>query len=287
WTEPVNLGAEVNSEGRELYYRLYENTGMASYTSTKNSDGYGDIRMVAPKDFVPSEPVVMQTQQVEQEVATEVASVEEIREQEQEEPEGIRVFGTITNAKTGETVPATITFTGAGGEQAVTAYDAGYEYYVSSPANYQVVIEASGYVSAMEKLDVTDYSMKTLEMNFKMQPVERGTKVNLSNVLFVQSKTDLLPESFPELDVVVEFLKNNPSVFIELAGHTDNRGVARDNVELSQARVEKVKAYLVSKGISEKRITGKGYGGSQPVASNDKEDTRKLNRRVEFIIKRL
>lgn len=287
WTEPVNLGVEVNSEGRELYYRLYENTGMASYTSTKNSDGYGDIRMVAPKDFVPSEPVVMQTQQVEQEVATEVASVEEIREQEQEEPEGIRVFGTITNAKTGETVPATITFTGAGGEHAVTAYDAGYEYYVSSPANYQVVIEASGYVSAMEKLDVTDYSMKTLEMNFKMQPVERGTKVNLSNVLFVQSKTDLLPESFPELDVVVEFLKNNPSVFIELAGHTDNRGVARDNVELSQARVEKVKAYLVSKGISEKRITGKGYGGSQPVASNEKEDTRKLNRRVEFIIKRL
>ena len=281
WTEPVNLGAEVNSAGRELFYRLYENTGVASYTSTLNSDGYGDIRMLSPKDFVPSEPVVMATEQDEQEVAIEV----EI--QEQEEPEGTKVFGTITNAKTGERIPATITFTGAGGEHDVSANGAGYEYYVSSPAKYQVVIEASGYVSAMEKLDITDYSMKALEMNFQMQPVERGTKVNLRNVLFVQSKTDLLPESFPELDVVVEFLEKNPTVFIELAGHTDNRGVARDNVELSQARVEKVKAYLVSKGISEKRITGKGYGGSQPIADNEQEDTRKLNRRVEFTIKRL
>jgi outer membrane protein OmpA-like peptidoglycan-associated protein len=96
-----------------------------------------------------------------------------------------------------------------------------------------------------------------------------------------------LPESFPELDVVVSFLKENPGVSIELAGHTDNRGVHRDNVELSQARVEKVKAYLVSKGISDNRISGKGYGGSHPIASNDQEETRKLNRRVEFVIKRL
>lgn len=282
WTEPVNLGAEVNSAGRELYYRLYENSGMAWYTSTTNSDGYGDIRMVAPRDFVPTEePVVMQTEQVEREVA------EVVETQEQEVPEGTRVFGSITNAKTGETIPATITFTDAAGKHTVAAGDSGYEYYVSAPANYQVVIEATGYVSAMEKLDISDYSMKTLEMNFKMQPVERGTRVNLRNVLFVQSKTDLLPESFPELDVVVEFLEKNPTVFIELAGHTDNRGVARDNVELSQARVEKVKAYLVSKGIGEKRISGKGYGGSQPIASNEKEDTRKLNRRVEFTIKKL
>lgn len=282
WTEPVNLGAEVNSPGRELFYRVHENTGMASYTSTTNSDGYGDIRMVAARDFVPVEPVVIQPEQVEQDVASDV----EI--QEQAEPEGTRVFGTVTNAKTGESIPAMITFSGAGGEHAVPANgSSGYEYYVSNPLNYQVVIEASGYVSTMEKLDITDYSMKTLEMNFKMQPVERGTKVNLRNVLFVQSKTDLLPESFPELDVVVEFLQKNPTVFIELAGHTDNRGIARDNVELSQARVEKVKAYLVSKGVSEKRITGKGYGGSQPIAGNEKEDTRKLNRRVEFTIKRL
>ncbi len=279
WSEPVNLGAEVNSSGRELFYRLYENTGVASYTSTMNSDGYGDIRMHTPKDFVPSaEPMAVQP-------AAEVIAEE--KTQEDEAPEGTRVFGTITDAKTGEAISATITFTDAGGKHVVAADDSGYAFYVSSPTDYRVVIEADGYVSAMEKLDITDYSMKTLEMNFRMQPLERGTKVNLRNVLFVQSKTELLPESFPELDVVVDFLQKNPTVAIELAGHTDNRGVARDNIELSQARVERVKAYLVSKGISEKRITGKGYGGSHPIASNAQEDTRKLNRRVEFIIKRL
>lgn len=280
WSDAVNLGAEINSEGRELFYRRYENTGIASYTSTKNSDGYGDIRISTPADFVPGEPVV-----TTQTVPTELAMEEEPKEQEV--PEGIKVFGTITNAKTGERIPAKVTFTGSDGEQVVAAEGAGYEFYVSNPANYRLVIEASGYISAIEKLDVSDYSMETLEMDFQLQPVERGTKVNLKNVLFVQSKTDLLAESYPELDVVVEFLKNNPTISIELAGHTDNRGVARDNVELSQARVEKVKAYLVSKGISEKRISGKGYGGSRPIVSNEDEETRKLNRRVEFIIKRL
>src|SRR5690606_1347948 len=105
---------------------------------------------------------------------------------------GTRVFGTVTNARTGERIPAMVTFTGSGGKHAVAADDSGYVFYVSNPADYRVVIEAPGYLSAMEKLDITDYSMKTLEMNFRMQPLERGATVNLRNVLFVQSKTELL-----------------------------------------------------------------------------------------------
>jgi len=275
WSEPVNLGPEVNTSGRDLYYRLYENNGTAFYTSTLNSDGYGDVRMVAPSDYTPPEQMPVVEEQVE-EVAEPVAST----------ADGVRVFGTVTDSRTGEGVPATLTFTTESGEKAIKAGDAGYEFLATPPASYRVVITAPGYISSMEKLDVTDFSQPSLEMNFRMQPVERGTTVNLRNVLFVQSKTDLLPESYEELDVVVEFLKSNPTVAIELAGHTDNRGVPSANVELSQARVEKVKAYLVSKGISEKRITGKGYGGSRPIASNDDEETRKLNRRVEFTIKR-
>ncbi len=275
WSTPVNLGPEVNTSGRDLYYRLYESSGTAFYTSTLNSDGYGDIRMVAPRDYTPPEevPVVEDQDAVVAEplVATENA---------------VRVFGTVTDTRTGQTVPATLTFTSEAGDRTISAGDSGYEFLATPPERYRVVITAPGYISTMEKLDVTDFSQGALEMNFRVQPVERGTTVNLRNVLFVQSKTDLLPESFAELDVVVEFLKSNPSVAIELAGHTDNRGVPKANVELSRARVEKVKAYLVSKGISEKRITGKGYGGSHPIASNDDEETRKLNRRVEFTIKR-
>ena len=281
WSEPVNLGPEINSAGRELFYRHYEAIGKSYYTSTTNSDGYGDIRIFVGKDFEPTEPVAMQVT-----VDPEPVPEEHLQEPASE-PEGIKVFGKITDAKTGEPVQATVTFAGASREQEITSSHSGYEYYVGSPADYRIIIKANGYISAMERLDVTDYTMKSLEMNFQMQPLERGTTVNLRSVLFVQSKTELLPESFPELDVVVSFLKENPGVSIELAGHTDNRGVHRDNVELSQARVEKVKAYLVSKGISDNRISGKGYGGSHPIASNDQEETRKLNRRVEFVIKRL
>jgi outer membrane protein OmpA-like peptidoglycan-associated protein len=96
--------------------------------------------------------------------------------------------------------------------------------------------------------------------------------------------TRLLEESYPELNVIVEFLKNNPKVEIELNGHTDNKGDAKKNLILSQQRVEKVKSYLVSKGISSRRIKGKGFGGSKPIATDDSEEARKLNRRVEFVI---
>ena len=83
---------------------------------------------------------------------------------------------------------------------------------------------------------------------------------------------------------VVSFLKVNPKVEILLSGHTDNRGIVEHNLRLSQKRVERVKAYLVSNGISSRRIAGKGLGGSKPIAANDTEETRRLNRRVEFVI---
>jgi outer membrane protein OmpA-like peptidoglycan-associated protein len=78
----------------------------------------------------------------------------------------------------------------------------------------------------------------------------------------------------------------NPKVKIELMGHTDGRGVHADNVKLSQQRVNKVKEYLVSKGVDASRISGKGFGGSKPIASNNTEESRKMNRRVEFVIKK-
>ena len=76
----------------------------------------------------------------------------------------------------------------------------------------------------------------------------------------------------------------NPDIEIELAGHTDNRGSQKLNLELSEQRVQVVKKYLAEKGVKEKRVNGQGYGGAKPIASNASEETRKLNRRVEFTI---
>jgi outer membrane protein OmpA-like peptidoglycan-associated protein len=147
-----------------------------------------------------------------------------------------------------------------------------------------VQVDAQGYINLSEKLNIQSVEMSALELNFKLQPIEIGAVVNLKSVLFEIGTTTLLEESYSELNVVVDFLKTNPKVEIELEGHTDNRGDAKKNLELSQQRVDKIKSYLVSKGISGRRIKGKGFGGSRPIATNDSEEARRLNRRVEFRI---
>jgi outer membrane protein OmpA-like peptidoglycan-associated protein len=203
------------------------------------------------------------------------------------EEKALNIHGKIVSAKTGDALPAKISFSSPSGDsREIRSTLDGYSVEVPA-SEYSVRIEASGYVSALEKLDVRNFEMPDLEMNFRLQPVEVGTMVNLKNVLFAQGKTDILPESFAELDLVVNFLKENPKVRIELMGHTDGRGVPADNLKLSQERVNKVKDYLVSKGIDSRRISGKGYGGTRPVASNDTEESRRMNRRVEFVIRKL
>jgi outer membrane protein OmpA-like peptidoglycan-associated protein len=282
WSEPVNLGGAFNTEGRELFYRPYENSGYSVYASTKNSDGYGDIKI-----FLSDEPQKVDTTRFLQEIAVDTAlQIVEVPRDPNEDKK-VRVYGKVSNSKTGEFIAATVYFSAPHLSIEIAARETtGYSLSVPSTDEYAVRIESVGFVSIMEKLDINTYEMKELEMNFKLQPVEIGTTVNLKDVLFEQGKTTLLSTSYPELDLVVSFLKSNPKVRIELSGHTDNRGIPAQNVKLSQARVDKVKTYLVSKGIAGRRISGKGYGGAKPIASNDVEETRQLNRRVEFTIKK-
>lgn len=117
-----------------------------------------------------------------------------------------------------------------------------------------------------------------------LNPLTVGSTVNLESVLFRRGTPEVLPESFEELDAVVELMNENPSLQIELGGHTDNRGNPVANLRLSEARVEAVKEYLVAQGINADRIAGKGYGGERPIADNEDEELRKLNRRVELKI---
>jgi len=282
WSEPVNLGAGFNTEGRELSYRVYEGAGYSLYTSTTNSDGYGDIQVYLSDEPFRKDSTVLMVKNV----PDTITKIVEIPREPAAEMR-VRIYGKVTNAKTGEPIVARVYFNAPSENQTANALVSGYNIQLPSTNNYSVKIEATGFISAIEKLDIQTYELKDLEMNFRLQPVEIGTTVNLNDVLFEQGKTNLLPQSYPELDVIVSFLNSNPGVKIELGGHTDNRGIPSQNVKLSQARVEKVKAYLVSKGVQGKRISGKGYGGSKPVASNDTEETRQLNRRVEFTIKKL
>ena len=123
-----------------------------------------------------------------------------------------------------------------------------------------------------------------IERDLYLSPIEVGKSITLKNVFFVRSKADLLPDSYSELDRLAKVLTDNPELKIEISGHTDNVGDPALNVKLSEDRVATIKNYLTGKNISAKRLSGKGYGGSKPIASNATEETRKLNRRVEFII---
>jgi OmpA-OmpF porin, OOP family len=286
WSDPVNLGTSVNTDGRELYFRDYESLGYSLVTTTKNSDGYGDIKMSKyrePEEI--KEPIIVQ-KPVADSSLTAYSGPELFRTESKAKPGALAIRGKIINVKTGESIPARIVFISNDTTWARSSGDGTYQAILPAFQKYQVTVESKGFVSAMDKIDGHLIDMNEMEMNFHLQPVEIGTTVNLKNVLFVQTKTELLPESYDELDLVVSFLKNNPNVKIELSGHTDNRGVHSDNVRLSQERVNAVKRYLVSKGVDGKRVTGKGYGGTKPIASNDTEENRQMNRRVEFTIKK-
>ncbi|MBT1696770.1 OmpA family protein [Fulvivirgaceae bacterium PWU4] len=289
WSAPVNLGPGVNSEGRELYFKLTpEDDGTAMFTSTHNSNGYGNLMLYrtsnpVKKDTVPLASLPEDTTVTLVEMKPDTATAAPLPDNLDK---SVKVYGKVTNSKTGEPIQATIAFAGPALPVTATSSAEGYNILVPAAQQYNVTIEAQGFISTMENLDINAYEMRELEMNFTLQPVEIGTTVNLKNVLFAQTKSDILPESYRELDLVVTFLQSNPNVRIELAGHTDNRGIHTDNIKLSQQRVNKVKEYLVSKGVDPKRISGKGYGGTKPIASNDTEQSRKMNRRVEFTIKK-
>ena len=111
-----------------------------------------------------------------------------------------------------------------------------------------------------------------------------GKTTQLRALQFVQSKTELLPDAQPALEQLLQFMQSQPTAEIELSGHTDNQGDFDQNLALSKQRVDVIKAYLVSNGIAANRITTRGYGPTRPIASNNSEATRQLNRRVEMIV---
>lgn len=100
---------------------------------------------------------------------------------------------------------------------------------------------------------------------------------------FEYNKDKIRPESFPILDAVVEVLQKNPDIRIEVQGHTDNRGGAAYNKNLSNRRAASVRKYLVSHGVPSERLTSIGYGFDRPIVDNSTDQNRALNRRVQFI----
>ncbi|HET6995967.1 MAG TPA: OmpA family protein, partial [Chitinophagaceae bacterium] len=130
-------------------------------------------------------------------------------------------------------------------------------------------------------LGADEFYSEPFKVNVKFEAARTYT---LDNVHFDFGKASLRSESFAELEELVSYLQHKENIKIEIAGHTDNVGKETDNLKLSQQRAETIRNYLIKKGIQPARVLAKGYGASQPIADNDSDEGRQLNRRTEVKI---
>lgn len=195
--------------------------------------------------------------------------------------------GKVFDKKTGNQISARLDVALRGGERAPMRIQAGggaYQQEIGDLGWYIITASAEGYLNTVDSVWINDRDVTPVTKDIVLQPIEVGVTVRLKNIYFDFDKTTLKNESFPELDKVVDFLKQNSSVEIEISGHTDNKGSDDYNQTLSQGRSEAVVSYLISQGIDGSRLTAHGYGESKPIDTNDSEEGRANNRRVEFTV---
>ena len=201
------------------------------------------------------------------------------------------IRGNIRDAISGAGITAQIQVTNTATNQLVfedwnDVQDASFLATLPLGANYAVHIQKPGYLFYSEQYDLQLESLKDEEFyrEVKLSPIAIGTSAALRNVYFNSNEANLLPASLNELQKLVQFLKLNPQVSIELSGHTDHTGSPKHNLELSLKRAQAVQRYLIEQQIPAARIQAQGYAATQPLASNETEDGKRMNRRTEFKI---
>lgn len=162
------------------------------------------------------------------------------------------------------------------------------EFIVALPKNkdFALLCEYEGYFffSKNYSLDKLTASTDGYHIDVPMLPIKSGYKFVLENIFFDVNKFDLKPESVAELEKLKEILTKNPTLKIELGGHTDSDGDDKSNQILSENRAKAVVNWLVQNGIDKSRLTYKGYGESKPIVPNDTVENKAKNRRTEVTI---
>lgn len=259
WSVPLNLGKPLNTSGRDDYFTI-GGSGEIGYLSAYESNGKNsDIYEVEiPEEMRPSPTVVIE--------------------------------GVVTNAKTKALVGAYVMVEDVNTGELIAinkSNSATGKYLVVLPAGktYSVSANKEGFFFHSELFDVPKESkFQTIKKDIELKPIEKGAKIVINNIFFETGKATLSPQSNVELEKAVDLLKTNPTMTIEVGGHTDNVGDDAYNMKLSHDRSKSVREYLVKAGIASERVQAKGYGESNPIATNDTEDGRKANRRTEFVI---
>lgn len=210
-------------------------------------------------------------------------------------PEDVRplrtrwLLGTVTDAVTGQGLPTAIELKNVRtGEllQRIVTDETGH-YLVTLPVGeaYSFTVNRKGYLYYSDRFDLSSQQAdSSYEKNIALQPIRINSSLELKNILYETNSFQLNPASYVELDKLVQLLKDNASLKVQINGHTDNVGKPADNLLLSTNRAKAVVAYLVSKGIDTGRLTAKGFGSTKPLADNTTEAGRAKNRRTELVV---
>lgn len=288
WGEPQNLGYPVNSPSDEIAFVINANGKRAYYSSTQDG-GFGERDIYVVTMLGPEKPMILNTEDI---------LVSNVKKPESEvviEPKipvstnQLTLFkGRILDSLTKKPIGANILMIDNELNQEIGAYISDKlsgKFLVTLPSgkNYNVTVKADGYLFQSVNFDIPpggDYQV--IEKDILLNKVSVGMVIVLNNIFFDNDKYSLRKESEAELENLFKLLTDNPTLRIEISGHTDNRGSASHNQELSENRAHAVVNYLIKKGIAISRLEFKGYGLTKPIASNLTESGRQLNRRTEF-----
>ena len=259
WSKPKNIGYPINSPDDELGFFVSTDGARGFFASNKyNGKGGWDLYGFELYDGARPEKVLFIKGTVKSESTTE--------------PIKARIeLKNLENRKVSQIPMDTVT----GNYVAVAPFN----------SDYIMTVKKEGHVYESKYISKVDSVFKMMHrVDVEMKPIELNKSYRINDIYFEFNSFELTPESKPVLDQLMDFLTDNPSIVIEIQGHTDNIGNDASNLKLSENRARSVYSYLVEQGVSQVRLTYKGFGESMPVAGNDTEEGRAKNRRTVFVI---
>ncbi|WP_025761263.1 OmpA family protein [Dyadobacter tibetensis] len=259
WSEPENLGPAINSEGWEGYFNLPADATFAYFSSTAENFSDVDIYRIRLSPEIKPQPLV-------------------------------HVSGTVYDLSNNQPISAEIIVSNSVKDSTIlkTTFiptQEKFQLFLPQNTSYRIEIRKEGYFPEIKELVVNQEStIYQISLDAYLRPIVKGENIRLSNTMFAQSSATISPGTYEELDLVADYLIQNPQSRVLLEGHTDNQGDIKKNVQLAQDRVNAVKKYLTGKGVAPGRIDTKAWGPSRPLTHNLTEEARQKNRRVEFTI---